>query len=216
MSPISNFTQAMKELTGFDDEPVKDKAKTSPQAEEDAVKYEESFAMPRSEQPSRQHLTIDMPAFDGSTGTTVTGTMVITGSVEGTDPVKVDGKISGDLHTAAAAVVNGKIIGNVTADNLMISGSIKGDVTAGADTRIESSAIIVGNVQSGNLSVRGKIKGNLQIKAVTEVTGTAVIVGSTETGELNSERGCVINGSVITRNAENFNFDDEKLFRIGE
>ena len=212
MSPISNFTQAMKELTGFDDDSSKEKVRTAEKREEFARDREyrerEPFQMPQME--------IAVPAFNQEAGTVISGSMVITGNIESSDQIKADGCIFGDLNTASSVIVNGKIIGDVATDSLEVSGSIKGAVKVSTDARIEHAAVIMGDIKSANLQTKGKVKGNLEIKIVADITASAVVVGNIDTGELNSERGCVINGNVTTRNTRSFTFDEEQLFSIGE
>lgn len=220
MSPISNFTQAMKELTGFDDDSSKEKVRTAEKREEFARDREyrerEPFQMPQMEPRIRPQMEIAVPAFNQEAGTVISGSMVITGNIESSDQIKADGCIFGDLNTTSSVIVNGKIIGDVATDSLEVSGSIKGAVKVSTDARIEHAAVILGDIKSANLQTKGKVKGNLEIKNVADITASAVVVGNIDTGELNSERGCVINGNVTTRNTRSFTFDEEKLFSIGE
>lgn len=220
MSPISNFTQAMKELTGFDDDSSKEKVRTAEKREEFARDREyrehEPFQMPQMEPRIRPQMEIAVPAFNQEAGTVISGSMVITGNIESSDQIKADGCIFGDLNTTSSVIVNGKIIGDVATDSLEVSGSIKGAVKVSTDARIEHAAVIMGDIKSANLQTKGKVKGNLEIKNVADITASAVVVGNIDTGELNSERGCVINGNVTTRNTRSFTFDEEQLFSIGE
>ncbi len=220
MSPISNFTQAMKELTGFDDDSSKEKVRTAEKREEFARDREyrerEPFQMPQMEPRIRTQMEIAVPAFNQEAGTVISGSMVITGNIESSDQIKADGCIFGDLNTTSSVIVNGKIIGDVATDSLEVSGSIKGAVKVSTDARIEHAAVIMGDIKSANLQTKGKVKGNLEIKNVADITASAVVVGNIDTGELNSERGCVINGNVTTRNTRSFTFDEEQLFSIGE
>ena len=219
MSSISNFTQAMKELTGFDDETSKEKVKSAEKREDfaqDRDKTSEPFRMPQMEPRIRPQMEILVPEFNQEAGTVSSSSMVITGNIEGADQVKANGCIFGDLNTTSSVIVNGKIIGDVATESLAVSGSIKGAVKVSLDARIEHAAVIVGDIKSANLQTKGKVKGNLEIKNVVDITESAVVVGNIDTGELNSERGCVINGNVTTRNTRSFTFDEEQLFSIGE
>lgn len=217
MSSISNFTQAMRELTGFDDDSSKEKVKIAEKrGEAVAEKEDESFEMPHMEQRVRPQIEFFVPEFNQESGTVISGCMVITGNIEGSDQVKADGCVFGNLNTTSSVIVNGKIIGDVETDSLSVSGSIKGGVKVKGDARVETAAVIVGDVKSTNLQTKGKIKGNLEIKNVVDITESAVVVGNIDTGEMNSERGCIINGSITTRNTRSLTFDEEQLFSIGE
>lgn len=221
MSPISNFTQAMRELTGFDEESNKAKEKRSEpqvQIKKDEMKSREAqdFTVPQGEYRQRKQTDIGIPTFDESEGTIITRTMSINGKVSGTDSVKISGSMTGDLQTASSAVVNGKIQGNIQAESLSISGSVKGNLQIKTDARLETAAVLIGDIHSGNILVRGKTKGNLYAERITDLAESAVVVGDIVTGELNAERGSIIKGNVQTETAEKIDFDETKIFNIGE
>ena len=207
MTAISNFTQAMKELTGFDEEPAKQEVKKSkPELKEET---REEIKMP-------QKADIGVSVFDEEHGSLVTKTMVINGDVVTSDSFKVDGKVSGNLRTSQGAMVNGTVQGDIDSVNLSVSGAVKGNINVNADTDIAKSAVIVGNITSKNLQLKGKVKGNLKIEGTTGISNTAILAGDIETIDLYTERGCVVHGTIITKDTKGFNFDEEKLFDFGE
>ncbi len=207
MTAISNFTQAMKELTGFDDEPGKT-------GEEQALVKEKETK--REEIKTPQKMNLEMPHFDKENSSLVTSTMVINGNVISSDQIRVNGKVTGNIKTTQSAMVNGTVRGDIESDSLMVSGSVKGNLTVKRDADIASAAVIVGDIMSGNLSLKGKVKGNLKISGTTGITETAILAGNIDTSDLYTEKGCVVHGSITTRDTANFNFEEENLFDIGE
>ncbi len=207
MTAISNFTQAMKELTGFDDEQGKAGEKQALIKEKEAKR--EEIKLP-------QKMNFEMPHFDKENSSLVTSTMVINGNLLSSDQIKVNGKVTGDIKTTQSAMVNGTVLGDIESDSLTVSGSVKGNLTVKRDAGVASTAVIVGDIMSGNLSLEGKVKGNLKITGTTGITETAILAGNIDTSDLYTEKGCVVHGSIITRDTANFNFEEEKLFDIGE
>ena len=215
MSSISNFTQAVKELTGFDDSLTGSKEKAAP--EESSVKTQnpEMPSFESEKKDARKAPEITMPSFAEGEGTFVTGTMVIDGDVTGSDQMKIDGRIKGNLTTTSAAFVNGRITGDVKAENLRISGEVKGDIEAGGNISVGETAVVVGNLTAVGASVKGRLKGDVKVETITEVTSCAAVLGNIDTGTLSTEGGSVIRGSITTRASENTDFD-ESVFNIGE
>lgn len=214
MTAISNFTQAMKELTGFDEESAKaetKKSKTEIKQEQPAIEEEKKEEIKLSKKAD-----IGVPVFDEEEGSFVTSTMIITGNVISSDQIKVDGKVSGDLRTTQATMVNGTISGNIDSCNLIVNGAVKGDLKVEADTDVAAAAVIVGDIASKNLRLKGKVKGNLKIAGTTGISETAILSGDIDTNDLYTEKGCVIHGTITTKDTANFNFEEEKLFDIGE
>lgn len=217
MSSISNFTQAMRELTGFDDDVSKEKVnKAEKRIETDKKEKDESFAVLQRKEYVSPEMEIFLPEFNRETGTMISSSMIINGTVEGADQVRADGSVFGDLHTTSSVLVSGKVTGDVAADSLSVSGNIKGNVSVRQDMRIEPAAVVVGGIKSTNLQIKGKVKGDLKVRKTVDITASAVVVGDIDAGELNSERGCMISGNVITRNTHSQSFDEEQLFNIGE
>lgn len=213
MTAISNFTQAMRELTGYDDDPVSESQKKSEQ-EKTALQPEVSSKEPP--EIRREKLNLNLPSFEQGEGSQITSTMVVKGRIDGNDPIKIEGTVLGDAKVGGSMIVSGKVVGEISSDNLFINGTIKGDIHGKTDIKINESAVVVGNIEAENLSAQGKIKGNLQVRGTTEISESALIVGDIITNDITSEKGCIINGKITTKDRMKFNFEDDKLFQITE
>lgn len=207
MTAISNFTQAMKELTGFDEETAK------PERQE---KKPEPKKAEKEEIKISKKLDLGVPVYDEKNGSLVTSSMVINGNIVSSDQVKIDGKITGNLKTSESTIIDGSVLGDIESKNLTVSGSIKGNLNIEADTNVGNTAVIVGDIKSDNLLLKGKVKGNLKVVRTTGICENAILSGDIETSELYTEKGCIIHGTIVTKDTEAFNFDEEKLFNIGE
>lgn len=91
------------------------------------------------------------------------GDVTITGNVEASIDLHIDGRIDGDL--ACAALVQGpdsRIKGHVTAKSARIGGLIEGSITAGQLT-VEATARITGDVSYETISIAtgGQVDGRM-------------------------------------------------------
>ncbi|MGF6377056.1 cytoskeletal protein CcmA (bactofilin family) [Clostridiales Family XIII bacterium PM5-7] len=208
MTAISNFTQAVRELTGFDD--------NGPKEETTKLHAEEESQQPKAVNVYRKPIEFELGGFDANGDNLITRSMVITGQMDCKTSLKVEGKLSGEIHSTSDVSVEGVVVGNVNAQNLIATGKIKGDVLTKENTKINHTAIVVGDVQSDNVFVYGKIKGNLNIKDSTDVSEDAYIVGDITTRSLVSSRGSIIDGKIIVKDKKPVGFNAETIFNIEE
>lgn len=89
-------------------------------------------------------------------GTIIGAGTIIDGDItcEG-DMVRIDGKVNGNIKCDGILVVakEGAIVGNVAAEGLSLSGSIKGDVTVREKVDIYSGADLHGDVESKGIAI---------------------------------------------------------------
>lgn len=213
MTAISNFTQAVRELTGFGDNNQEgDSPVTEEITEVKAIKAEKEVKV------WRKPAEFELREFDTDGGSLITRSMSIMGQMECSNLLKVEGKVSGEIKAENAVSVTGLVIGNVNANNISVMGKIKGSIAAQEVARVDSAAVLVGDIHADNLYVYGRVKGNLTVKDTTEVAADALIVGDIVTGSLASSRGSIIDGKITIKDKDKkpFNFDEESLFKIEE
>lgn len=60
--------------------------------------------------------------------------MVVEGDIKAKEAVRVEGSVTGDVETEGALIISatGKVIGNVKGSNIIIGGSVEGDLTSSA------------------------------------------------------------------------------------
>lgn len=216
MTAISNFTQAVRELTGFDDNGVKGGESEANSVNNEGTPWAINPEQPREVRFSHKTSEFQIPEVNADGGSLITRSMSISGQVDSENQLKVEGKVSGEIKTNSSVSVSGVVIGNVNSNNLSITGKIKGDISSKSVTRIDSNAVIVGDVHADNLYVFGRVKGNLTVQETTEVAEGALVVGDIVTGSLASNRGSIIDGKIIIKDKKPFNFDAENLFKIEE
>lgn len=80
--------------------------------------------------------------------------------------------LTGDVTASGTVAVseNSKIIGNVTAKELLCAGEVAGDLKVSESVRLDEKARVSGNIVTGAISVEkgAAISGNVQIRALSE------------------------------------------------
>ncbi len=71
------------------------------------------------------------------------------GDVESDSSIKIVGRVEGDIKASGDAIVliNAVIVGNVWADNLIVAGTINGNVHIKNNLRLESTARLKGDME---------------------------------------------------------------------
>ncbi len=87
-------------------------------------------------------------------------------------------------------------VGNIdTEGSIKVLGKIEGDIKAGGDVYIESSASITGNIYGSNVYVSGAIKGNILTKGLLHLMTQARLHGDIEVTSIVTDEGAIFQGS---------------------
>ena len=80
---------------------------------------------------------------------------VIKGEINGSGNLRVDGLVEGGVNVSGCVIVgeNGRIKGDVAADEMIISGSVEGNVTTNNCLSIYSTGQLTGDVKAGSLKI---------------------------------------------------------------
>jgi len=80
---------------------------------------------------------------------------VITGTIATKGSLKIDGVINGGIEQADSVIVgeNGKIIGDVTAQTVIVSGEIAGNVHAYVSIELTEDAKVKGDIKTLQISI---------------------------------------------------------------
>lgn len=87
--------------------------------------------------------------------TTISADVQITGTIKSNGPIRIDGKLDGDLVCAADAVIgrNAVIKGSLQVNTIIIEGSVQGNVTAKDKIDMKSTAKVHGDIVAKRLAV---------------------------------------------------------------
>ena len=78
---------------------------------------------------------------------------------------------------------------------MKLLGKVEGDVKAGGDIYIESTASVTGNIYGSNVYLCGTIKGNILSKGMLHLMAQARLYGDIEVGSLVTDEGAIFQGS---------------------
>jgi len=80
----------------------------------------------------------------------------VTGKLSFSTPTRIEGRLKGELKSTSVLVVGkeGVVHASVQADQLIVLGEVRGDVTAAARVEVHAGGRIVGDVRTGALVVK--------------------------------------------------------------
>ncbi len=108
---------------------------------------------------------IDNPA--GDIETIIGRNTTITGNVNGSGSIRIDGRIEGGVSITGDAVIgeSGTVQGDITAGSLTVAGTVTGNVDCSGNLSIHSSGQLVGDVRVRSLNIAdgGVFKGRSEM-----------------------------------------------------
>lgn len=110
----NNFTQALRELTGFDGQ--SDSSETSLNKDSAAPNFSEDIIEEKVSSSSVKTVK-DFSESSQDTCTRITSTMIITGDIKSSDNVHIHGQVFGNVKTNATVYATDLILGNVSAQS---------------------------------------------------------------------------------------------------
>jgi len=88
-----------------------------------------------------------------------------------------------------------KVDGDLNATgNVIIEGSVNGNISTDKDITIGVAADIVADVKATNATISGKVKGSMEIEGHLNIKSSAKINGDIKTATISIESGAQING----------------------
>lgn len=154
--------------------------------EDEPIIPRQSSAPPSPSELSREGIPMSTlptrasePAHPGNTDTyratagsaTIGKSVVIKGQIYSREDLVIDGEVEGSVEAIEHRVVvgpNGKVNAGVKAREIMVQGSIKGDVEAGDKIDIRREAKLVGNIKTQRIVIEdgAYFKGSVDIQRV--------------------------------------------------
>lgn len=97
----------------------------------------------------------------------------ITGDINSSGDLRIDGSVKGNVYSKARLVLgpNGKIDGDIHAQNAEIQGSVKGKLMVGEILFLKNSALINGDILTNKLVVESgaEFNGNCIMKSASRI-----------------------------------------------
>lgn len=124
-------------------------------------------------------------------------TIHIKGELSGNEDIYVDGNLEGQIQLSGNSLTigpNGRVHANVTAKNVIVGGSLEGNIQASERTEMRKSAIVNGDVQTRRIAIEegAYFKGKLEILTENKAAGTTTAPSSSPVRESNSQAASAI------------------------
>ena len=122
-------------------------------------------------------------------GTSITGNMASTGSLD------IRGNIKGDVQCNGKLVVTGTINGNSnSAEFFADAAKVEGEVVSTGTVKIGLGSVIIGNITASSAVIAGAIKGDIDVQGPVVVDTSAVVMGNIKSRSVQINNGAVIEG----------------------
>ena len=127
-----------------------------------------------------------------SSATIITSCMEISGDLQGSDTIHIDGKVTGSITVSNTLMVgeNGSINGNIKAKNAIINGRVEGSIVC--DTlEVMQTGQLSNKIEAKKLIVDGIVNGS-----ITASESVDILINGTLKAEKIESKTITVNGSV--------------------
>ena len=137
-------------------------------------------------------------------GTSLTGNMESTGSIE------IKGQVNGNVKCNGKLTVTGIVKGNSeSAEFFADAAKIEGEISTDGTVKIGLGSVVVGNITASSAVIAGAIKGDIDVHGPVVVDTSAVVMGNIKSRSVQINNGAVIEGFCSQSYAE---VDVAKIF----
>ena len=174
----TNKTVVPERKPAFDEKPV--------------MKVEEKRAMDTINNVEPMHSNAPQASDENAV---ITAGMSITGDLESTGSIAVEGKINGNVNCYGKLTVTGIINGNSTsAEFFADAAKIEGEVSTTGTAKIGVGSVVIGNITATSAVIAGAVKGDIDVQGPVVVDTSAVVMGNIKSRSVQINNGAVIEG----------------------
>ncbi len=125
----------------------------------------------------------------------ITKNMRITGDLESTGSIEVQGFISGNVKCNGKLTVTGTINGNSTSSEFFADAArVQGEIASSGTVKIGVNSVVIGNISATSAVIAGAVKGDIDIHGPVVVDSSAVVAGNIVSRSVQINNGAVIEG----------------------
>ncbi|MBQ5431416.1 MAG: polymer-forming cytoskeletal protein [Lachnospiraceae bacterium] len=125
----------------------------------------------------------------------ITAGMTITGDLDSTGAISVEGTINGNVRCNGKLTVTGTVNGNSTsAEFFADQAKIQGEVATSGTVKIGVGSVVVGNISATSAVIAGAVKGDIDVQGPVVVDTSAVVMGNIKSRSVQINNGAVIEG----------------------
>lgn len=120
-------------------------------------------------------------------------TTIVEGVIKTEEPLRIDGKVQGEVNSKADLIIGEKsyITGDVSCQNVMLAGTVQGNITAKGQLHITASGRLHGDASIGSFIVdeRGVFDGKCTMVQSQEDESGVLIAEDNGSDQGNHQRG---------------------------
>ena len=92
---------------------------------------------------------------DNSQGNYLNHEVEINGSIRFNNKLTLEGKIEGEIDAKGSLIIgkNGKVKGNIKAQQASIQGTVEGNISANEKVELKSNAKVIGDIKASKLAI---------------------------------------------------------------
>lgn len=103
--------------------------------------------------------------------------LTVSGDIRTGGTVRVDGRVEGSLHRADTLIIGagGTVVGNIEAREVVIGGTLQGNLTVGERVEVQTTATVTGDIRAAavHLLEGGTVHGHICIKPIDGESASA-------------------------------------------
>lgn len=127
--------------------------------------------------------------------TVITAGTSLTGNMESTGSIEVRGQVNGNIQCNGKLTVTGVIKGNsVSAEFFADAAKIEGEINTDGTVKIGLGSVVIGNISASSAVIAGAIKGDIDVQGPVVVDTSAVVMGNIKSRSVQINNGAVIEG----------------------
>lgn len=178
MSVKANFTQAVQELMG----------KQNEESEEKMESFQETQDHKEDQTARKSTATPVMTASAESADkipTTISKGTIVVGEIKSEVDINLFGNLKGTLQTTGNVKVGGRVLGDLHGNDIeMRASSIQGNIKATGNLIIDGASVIIGDVTAKNLQLNGRVKGNILVSEEASLNPNSLLIGDISTASI--------------------------------
>jgi len=117
--------------------------------------------------------------------------MLVRGDLTTSGTIRIDGRLEGSILRSDIVVIGAKasVVGNIFAREVVVGGSVEGNITAESRVELDSAAVVLGDIVAGSILTHegAQIRGKVVIRTATGVVSTTPDISSEAAAEAVAE-----------------------------
>ena len=104
--------------------------------------------------------------------------LTIIGDIETDGTLRVDGRLEGSVRRGGVVIlgIGATVVGNVAAREVVVSGTVQGDIRAADRVELQPTAVVTGDIEAGTILIQegGVLRGRLCVRPAGEAVPVTI------------------------------------------